>query len=125
MNVGELTGPELIALITLEHEPGLSNAQLARRCFVSAQSMSEVVLDLERRKLLARDPDPLNQRIRRAHLTPAGRKLIRSTEERIQELERQLLDGFSHQEEQRFRRSVALAARNLGLPLIDSDGSET
>jgi DNA-binding MarR family transcriptional regulator len=124
VQIEDLTGPQLVALLTLEHEPGLSNAQLARRCFVSAQAMSEVVLDLERRRLLTREPDPLNQRIRRAHVTPAGRKLIRATEKRILALENQLLDGFSSRDEQRFRRSVAQAARNLGLPSAEAESVE-
>lgn len=110
----DLSGPHVIALVTLQQESGLSNAQLARRCFVSPQSMNEVVLELERRKLLTREPDPNNQRILRAQLTRSGRKVIDAWETRIAKLEERLLDGFSEQEARRFRRSVARAERNLG-----------
>jgi DNA-binding MarR family transcriptional regulator len=116
----DLSGPHVIALVTLHHESGLSNAQLARRCFVTPQSMNEVVLELERRNLLTREPDPSNQRILRARLTRSGQKVIDEWERRIAELEERLLDGFSEQETRRFRRSVARAARNLGLPPGDS-----
>ncbi|HEX4012184.1 MAG TPA: MarR family transcriptional regulator [Solirubrobacteraceae bacterium] len=112
----DLSGPHVIALVTLHHEPGLSSAQLARRCLVTPQSMNEVVLELERRKLLTREPDPTNQRILRAQLTPAAGKVIDAWEQRIAELERRLLEGFSEQEERRFRRAVARGAQNLGLP---------
>jgi DNA-binding MarR family transcriptional regulator len=112
----DLSGPHVIALVTLHHEPGLSSAQLARRCLVTPQSMNEVVLELERRKLLTREPDPTNQRILRAQLTPAAGKVIEEWEQRIVELERRLLEGFSEQEERRFRRAVARGAQNLGLP---------
>jgi len=113
----DLSGPHVIALVTLHHEPGLSSAQLARRCLVTPQSMNEVVLELERRKLLTREPDPTNQRILRAQLTPAAGKVIAEWEQRIGELESRLLDGFSEQEERRFRRAVARGAQNLGLPV--------
>jgi len=118
----DLSGPHVIALVTLHHESGLSNAQLARRCFVTPQSMNEVVLELERRELLTREPDPSNQRILRAHLTRSGQKVIDAWEARIAELEQRLLEGFSEQEARRFRRSVARAARNLGLPPGDTPG---
>jgi DNA-binding MarR family transcriptional regulator len=116
VHIPELSGPEVVALLTLKREPGLSGAQLARRCFVTAQAMSEVVLDLERRGLLHRAPDPRNQRILRARLTPAGRRIIGTVERRIADVEAQLLEGFTPQEAQTFRSGVVRAARNLGLP---------
>ena len=98
MDVPGLSGPAVIALVALSHEPGLSNAQLARRCFVTAQAMGEVVLDLESRGLLAREPDKSNMRILRANPTRSGRKVIRTIEKRITELESRLFDGFTDRE---------------------------
>lgn len=106
--------------MTLAHESGLSNAQLARRCFVTPQSMNEVVLELERRKLLTREPDSANQRILRAHLTVSGQKVIDDWEERIAALEKTLFDGFSEQELRRFRRAIARCTQNMGLPPSES-----
>lgn len=117
----DLSGPHVIALVTLHHESGLSNAQLARRCFVTPQSMNEVVLELERREFLTREPDSANQRILRAHLTSAGQKVIDEWEKRIEALEDRLLDGFSEQEARRFRRAVSRGVRNLGLPPHDTN----
>jgi DNA-binding MarR family transcriptional regulator len=121
VRIEELTGAQLIALLTLEQEPGLSNAQLARRCFVSPQAMSAVVLDLEYRGYLTRDPNPSNQRILRAHVTAAGIALIQTAEARIRDLERQLVKGFTVKEARQFRAAVARAAQNLGLPSADND----
>ena len=84
----------MIALMTLAHESGLSNAQLARRCFVTPQSMNEVVLELERRELLTREPDSANQRILRAHLTASGQKVIDEWEKRIDALEEDPVRGI-------------------------------
>jgi DNA-binding MarR family transcriptional regulator len=114
----ELSGPHVIALLTLHHESGLSNAQLARRCLVTPQSMNEVVLELERRELLTRERDPSNQRILRAQLTASGQAMSHELEERIAALEEKLLDGFSEPEARRFRQAVARCVGNLGLPSI-------
>lgn len=119
----ELSGPHVIALMTLAHESGLSNAQLARRCFVTPQSMNEVVLELERRKLLTREPDSNNQRILRAHLTRSGQKVIDDWEVRIASLEETLFAGFSEQEVRRFRRAIARCTHNMGLPPGDTGNS--
>lgn len=116
LRIPELSGPHVIALMALHHEPGLSNAELARRSFVTPQSMNEVVLELERMELLDREPDPSNQRILRAHLTPGGEKAISALEKRIEALERTMLEGFSEPEARRLRRAVARCAHNLGLP---------
>jgi DNA-binding MarR family transcriptional regulator len=112
----DLSGPDVIAMLTLDHESGLSNAELARRCFMQPQSMNEVVLELERRELLTREPDPSNQRILRAELTPAGKELLASWEGRINALEEAMLGGFTEAEARRFRKSIHRAAKNLGLP---------
>jgi DNA-binding MarR family transcriptional regulator len=85
--------------------------------------MNEVVLELERRKLLTREPDSANQRILRAHLTPSGQKVIDQWEERIAALEETLLEGFSEQEARRFRRAVARCTHNMGLPPNDAPNS--
>lgn len=121
LEVHDLAGPDVIAMLTLDHEAGLSNAELARRCFVTPQSMNEVVLELERRALLMREPDPANQRILRAQLTAEGKRLLKSWEHRINALEAALLAGFTAAESERFRRAVARAATNLGLP---GDGAD-
>jgi DNA-binding MarR family transcriptional regulator len=120
VHVGDLSGPAVVALVTLKREPGLSNAQLARRCFVSAQAMSEVVLDLERRGYLLRAADPLNLRILRARLTPSGRRTILATEQRIRELEERLFEGFSTEEVAELRTSIEKAAKNMDIANAES-----
>jgi DNA-binding MarR family transcriptional regulator len=120
MDVPGLSGPAVIALVTLDHEPGLSNAQLARRCFVSAQAMGEVVLDLERRGLLERAPDPANLRILRANPTVSGYKAISTIEKRIDELESRLFEGLSGKEIAGLRSAVERAGRNMDIVAAES-----
>ena len=49
-----LTVTQFAVLTALEEEPGLSNADLARRAFVTPQSMHAVLQELESRQLLVR-----------------------------------------------------------------------
>lgn len=112
----ELAGPQIAALLALDQDAGLSSAELARRSLVSAQSMNEVVLELERRKLLVRAADPANARILRSTLTPAGRKAVRAWRKRIAALEAQLLEGLTPAQAREFRATIDKCARNLGAP---------
>jgi DNA-binding MarR family transcriptional regulator len=58
-----LTTPQYAALTALEREEGLSNAELARRCFVTPQTMHSIVTRLEEEGLLRRTPHPNHGRI--------------------------------------------------------------
>ena len=67
------------AVVTaLDEEPGLSNAGLARRAFVTPQTMNQVLRELEQKGWVARHPDPAHARILQADLTPAGRTALRA-----------------------------------------------
>src|SRR3981081_1710824 len=58
----ELSTPQYAALWALGREPGLSGAELARRCFVRPQTMSEILANLEGRNLVERKPTPGQRR---------------------------------------------------------------
>ena len=51
-----LTVTQFAVLTALGEEPGLSNADLARRAFVTPQSMHAVLQELENRRFLMRRP---------------------------------------------------------------------
>lgn len=90
--------PQVAPLLLLSREPGLSNAQLARRLHVSPQSMNEVIIDLEHAGLIRRRVDGANRRILRAELTAAGRKQMARWDKAIEELEARLFDGLSERQ---------------------------
>jgi DNA-binding MarR family transcriptional regulator len=71
-----LTSPQYLALALLEETPGLSSAELARRCFVTPQTMNAMVLSLEERGLVARVAHPVHGRILETSITPKGRALL-------------------------------------------------
>jgi DNA-binding MarR family transcriptional regulator len=67
-----LTTPQYAALSMVEGEDGLSGALLARRCFVTPQTMNGIVVNLEKAGLLERHPHPEHGRVLQAYLTGTG-----------------------------------------------------
>src|SRR3984957_5225726 len=58
-----LTTPQYAVLAFLDVEPGASNAALARRAFVTPQTMQAIVVALERGGFIARTPHSEHGRI--------------------------------------------------------------
>ncbi len=71
-----LNFPQFVALTELHQQPGSTGAQLARRAFVSAQTMNAVLLQLEPRGLIERGPHPDSLRAYSWRLTDNGRDLL-------------------------------------------------
>jgi DNA-binding MarR family transcriptional regulator len=110
-----IAGPQVAPLLALRREPGLSNAQLARRSYVTPQSMNDVVIGLEQEGLIRRTPDGGNRRILRAYLTPAGRKFLSQWEKAIDRMEGQLFDGFTAEDLEALTVALERSAENMGL----------
>jgi DNA-binding MarR family transcriptional regulator len=96
------------------HGAPLSTSQLARRAFMTPQSMSEVIHALERKGLIKRDPHPNHRRTLPATLTAKGRRVLATCEEAVSEFEDSMLDGFSEKDRATFLDMVKAAVRNLG-----------
>jgi DNA-binding MarR family transcriptional regulator len=96
------------------HGAPLSTSQLARRAFMTPQSMSEVIHALERKRLIKRDPHPNHRRTLPATLTAKGRRVLAACDESVSEFERSMLDGFSEKDRAAFLDMVKAAVRNLG-----------
>jgi DNA-binding MarR family transcriptional regulator len=69
----ELSFAHLAALFGLHYEPGSTGAKLARRAFVSAQTMNSVLRRLEADGLIERGPHPDSRRADSWTLTAQGR----------------------------------------------------
>ena len=65
------------------HGAPLSTSQLARRAFMTPQSMSEVIHALERKGLIKRNPHPNHRRTLPATLTAKGRRVLAACEEAV------------------------------------------
>jgi DNA-binding MarR family transcriptional regulator len=96
------------------HGAPLSTSQLARRAFMTPQSMSEVIHALERKELIKRNPHPNHRRTLPATLTAKGRRVLAACEAAVSELESTMLEGFSDRDREEFLAMIKAGVRNLG-----------
>jgi len=99
----DLTVPQYTLLSVIEHRPGLSNAQLARRSYITAQAMHQVVNGLEGRGLIVRRVSPDHGRIQLTELTDDGMALLKACDEEVTSLEEQIFGGLGEKGERRLR----------------------
>jgi DNA-binding MarR family transcriptional regulator len=95
----------------------LSNAQLARRAYMTPQSMSEVIDALERKGLIRRDTHPNHRRVLPAALTAKGRRVLAACERSVDELEDEMLAGLTGAERDALLETLKGAVRALGAGL--------
>ena len=86
----DLTTPQYVALSELAKEPGLSNAELARRCFLTPQTMHQIVVGLERSSLITRSQHPEHGRIQQVDLTKEGRARLEQAHKLVSSIEQEM-----------------------------------
>jgi DNA-binding MarR family transcriptional regulator len=94
-----LTTAQYAALSVLEEAPGLSGAELARRCFVTPQTMNEIVAHLEAAGLVERRRGD-DARVLLAALTAAGQDLVGVCHQEVEVIEERMVSGLSPRERQ-------------------------
>jgi DNA-binding MarR family transcriptional regulator len=86
-------------LKVLSERPDSSGAQLARRCFVTPQTMSTIVASLADQGLVARTAHPENLRVQQTRLTDEGRALLQRCQPDIDAVETAFLSQLSPDEQ--------------------------
>jgi DNA-binding MarR family transcriptional regulator len=110
-----LTALQFTTLSVLgRHGAPLSNSQLARRSFMTPQSMHEVIHRLEHEGLISRDPHPTYRRRLPASLTAKGRRILATCEGEVADFEEHMLRGFGRTKRTAFLGMITAAVRNLG-----------
>lgn len=99
-----VTLPQFLVLTMIRAYPGLSNADLARLTLLTPQTVSVIVANLERSGAIARRPHAVHGRIQHIDVTPEGSALLAACRKRSGGIERDLLEGFTADEEQVVRR---------------------
>lgn len=87
------------ALAVLKDAPGLSNAELARRCFVTPQTMNRIIQSLNDEGIVDRPPDPNHGRILQTRLTPAGERLLENCHGEVNALHTRMLANLNGTEQ--------------------------
>ncbi|HEU4319851.1 MAG TPA: MarR family transcriptional regulator [Acidimicrobiia bacterium] len=100
----DISVPQYTLMSVLDHRPGLSNAQLARRSYITAQAMHQVVNTLEQRDLISRSSSPDHGRVQMAELTDSGRDLLEKCDGVVGEVEADLFGPLGPDEESLLRR---------------------
>ena len=92
------TTPQYAALSVLAEEPGISNAGLARRSFVTPQTMNQILARLEAAGFVERRLHPEHGRVLQAYLTEEGERLRRDCATRVDAVEERMVGGLSEDE---------------------------
>jgi DNA-binding MarR family transcriptional regulator len=114
-----LTTLQYTTLSVLRARSGLSGAQLARRSFMTPQSMSEVLARLEQKGLIRRDPDPDRGRVLRVELTGAGREALALCDGVVDEIEETMLGQLTGGEREQLAVWMVGCVRMLGAGLLE------
>lgn len=101
-----LTTLQYTALTVLASRDELSSAQLARRSFVTPQTMHEMVRWLEHRGLVERRRDEANRRVLLISLTSAGHATLSACDPIIRSFEQRVLEAMNPGERAVFRECL-------------------
>jgi DNA-binding MarR family transcriptional regulator len=110
----DLTVLGYTALTVLEARPGLSNAQLARRSFMTPQGMNQVIAALVEKGLVTRLQSTSNRRIQHIELTERGLLVVEQCSRRVVDYEQALLASLAPSEREQLNgllRTVVNANR--------------
>jgi DNA-binding MarR family transcriptional regulator len=108
-----LTAPQYAALKAIAERPGISGAALAKRCFVTPQTITGILGNLESAGLIARGPDPDHGRILQTRLTPTGAELLMRAHRVVQEIEERMLRDLDRAEREALADLLAQCADAL------------
>lgn len=112
----DLTVPQYACLELLGQNPGLSNSELARRAFVTRQSMNLVLRRLQERGLLTRPAQAPHGRALPSNLTQDGQAVLRQASTAVRAVEKQLFAPLSPEQQHRLRKDLATCAASAGTP---------
>lgn len=88
-----LTTPQYAVLAYLKAEPGASNAMLARRAFITPQTMQAMLVTLEKSGFITRTPHPEHGRVQRTELTSSGDHALEAASAIVAGAEKRLVDA--------------------------------
>jgi DNA-binding MarR family transcriptional regulator len=100
-------------LRALADHPDASASELARLCFVTRQSLQDVLAGLRAAQLVQDADTPPRGRTRSLQLTPAGRRRLTDADEAVKTVDSTMLQGLSATEQVRLVQLLERCAKNL------------
>jgi len=118
-----LTAPQYAALAVVEAAPGVSSAELARRAFVTPQTMHAIVAGLEARGLLVREARPGHGRVLAAELTGEGHALVARAHDAVRTVEERMASALAVEERRQLFELLRRCAEALETPTTEPAGA--
>ena len=100
-------------LVSVDSEPGLAGATLARRLNVTPQAVASLVAKLVERGLIERRHHPRHPHVQELHLTDAGRDALQYADSVMERIEQHVLDLLGVQQGEEFRLMLETLASAL------------
>jgi DNA-binding MarR family transcriptional regulator len=108
-----LTVPHYTALSILGRRSGLSNAQLARRTYITPQAMNQVLDQLEQAGLIVREPHTTHGRILSTRLTNQGKAVLAACDAVVDVMEEEMLRDIKADERAKLLQTLVTCVRAL------------
>ena len=109
----ELSFAHLATLYTIDAEPGLAGAELARRSSVTAQTMNTILHRMERDGQLERRPHPSSSRADSWFVTARGNKLMDQAKVVGKAIWRKMLAALKEREVEQLQNLLQRCIRGL------------
>ncbi len=109
-NVGQ---PKVILLLASLQEGGITQLELANAIGISSSTMTASLKSLERQGYVARRTDCQDARCKRVVITDKGLAAVNDCRQAIDDVDNQLLSGFSPEEVDTVRRYFRRMMQNL------------
>ena len=90
----QLSTAQYALLSAIDAHSGSSGADLARRCFITPQSVNGLISGLEQSKLISRTASVEHGRIIKIALSPSGRSRLKAAHRIVGDIERRMLAGI-------------------------------
>jgi DNA-binding MarR family transcriptional regulator len=108
-----LSMAQYTALRALADHPEASASELARLCFVTRQSLQDLLTGLRSSGLVRAAAGPTRGRATALALTPAGRRRLSASHDAVLDVEHAMLLGFSPDAQRKLAELLTLCAENL------------
>ncbi|MET9260993.1 MarR family transcriptional regulator [Amycolatopsis sp. NPDC004079] len=108
-----LSMAQYAVLAALAESPGASSAELARQCFVTRQSLRDVLTGLKTAELVAVAEEASTGRARPVRLTATGEARLKEAHRVVDDIEERMLAGMPESERRRLAELLSICAENL------------
>ncbi|MDF2119891.1 MarR family transcriptional regulator [Roseiarcaceae bacterium H3SJ34-1] len=108
-----MTGIQFTILGLLDRYSGLSSAELARRFFVTPQTMNQIIAGMLKRGLIERSTSEDNRRILHMTLSPAGRETLKQGTAIAEQVEAEAMKWMAPEAHVQLRQQLSALLRQL------------